>query len=158
MGAGVSTALTLAINNDLFEGAEAEVRLARLATVMLFVPMLAPAAGTAVTYVGGWRGIYVLLTALGLLLGCIIWGCFEESARRAAGPSGLTGLLRGYTQAIHHRTCLIELLRFLCPQIIIAKTLGAWQFSPLEVPDQINAMISRFRAVGITRRSDATTG
>jgi pimeloyl-ACP methyl ester carboxylesterase len=29
--------------------------------------------------------------------------------------------------------------------------LGAGHFSPLEVPDQINAMIARFLAVGIGR-------
>jgi hypothetical protein len=47
-----------------------------------------------------------------------------------------------------------DLERFgaLCPQLIVAKTLGAGHFSPLEVPDQINAMIARFLAVCIERR------
>jgi pimeloyl-ACP methyl ester carboxylesterase len=45
----------------------------------------------------------------------------------------------------------LERFRAACPQLVVAKTLGAGHFSPLEVPDQINAMISRFIAVGIAR-------
>jgi pimeloyl-ACP methyl ester carboxylesterase len=46
----------------------------------------------------------------------------------------------------------LERFRVACPQLIVAKTFGAGHFSPLEVPDQINAMIARFIAVGIDRR------
>jgi len=35
----------------------------------------------------------------------------------------------------------------LCPQLVVAQTLGAGHFSPLEVPDQVNAMIDRFCAI-----------
>jgi pimeloyl-ACP methyl ester carboxylesterase len=37
------------------------------------------------------------------------------------------------------------------PQLITAQTLGSGHFSQLEVPDQINAMVERFLAVGIER-------
>jgi pimeloyl-ACP methyl ester carboxylesterase len=37
----------------------------------------------------------------------------------------------------------------MCPQLMVATTLGAGHFSPLEVPDQINAMIARFLAVAV---------
>jgi pimeloyl-ACP methyl ester carboxylesterase len=46
----------------------------------------------------------------------------------------------------------LERFQAACPQLIVAKTLGAGHFSPLEVPEQINAMIARFLAVGIDRR------
>jgi pimeloyl-ACP methyl ester carboxylesterase len=52
----------------------------------------------------------------------------------------------------------LERLRAACPQLIVAKTLCAGHFSPLEVPDQINAMISRFLAVGITRQHNHREG
>jgi MFS transporter, DHA1 family, multidrug resistance protein len=106
MGAGVATSLAMAINNDLFEGPAAEVRLARLASAMLLVPMLAPAVGSAVLSFAGWRGIFVLLTGLGVLLACIVWCGFAESlrpGRRAAGPDAL---LRGYACAIRNPACL----------------------------------------------------
>lgn len=45
-------------------------------------------------------------------------------------------------------TSLSDLRRFesLTPQLITAKTLGAGHFSPVEVPDQINAMLTHFIA------------
>lgn len=81
--------------------------------------------------------------------------------------SALLNLLSGYNAAPAAQACtapvaylsaavpLIEMardldrLRALCPQLVVAKTLGAGHFSPLEVPDQINAMIARFLAVGL---------
>jgi pimeloyl-ACP methyl ester carboxylesterase len=43
-------------------------------------------------------------------------------------------------------TPMVDLDRFraACPRLMTAQTLGSGHFSPLEVPDQINAMISRF--------------
>lgn len=106
MGAGVATSLAIAINNDLFAGPAAEVRIARLASAMLLVPMLAPAVGSAVLALAGWRGIFVLRTGLGGLRACIVWCGFAESlqpGRRAAGPAAL---LRGYASAIRNPACL----------------------------------------------------
>lgn len=45
----------------------------------------------------------------------------------------------------------LERFRTACPQLVVARTFGAGHFAPLEVPDQINAMIERFIAVGIDR-------
>ena len=44
---------------------------------------------------------------------------------------------------------LLDLQRFqsLTPQLAIARTLGSGHFSPIEVPDQINAMITRFLTI-----------
>jgi pimeloyl-ACP methyl ester carboxylesterase len=46
---------------------------------------------------------------------------------------------------------LADLDRFqaLCPQLMVGQTLGAGHFSPLEVPDQVNAMIERFCAIAV---------
>ena len=38
----------------------------------------------------------------------------------------------------------LEALRRLCPQVSMGQTVGAGHFSPLLVPDQVNAMIARF--------------
>jgi len=47
------------------------------------------------------------------------------------------------------QVAMVDLPRFqrACPQLMTAQTLGAGHFSPLEVPDQINAMLSRFLAI-----------
>jgi pimeloyl-ACP methyl ester carboxylesterase len=47
----------------------------------------------------------------------------------------------------------LDALQAACPQLVVAKTYGAGHFSPLEVPDQVNAMIARFLAVGLDRPS-----
>jgi len=79
--------------------------------------------------------------------------------------AAIMNLMNGYDPAPAARACtaplaylsaavpLIEMardldrLQALCPQLVVAKTLGAGHFSPLEVPDQVNAMIARFLAV-----------
>jgi DHA1 family bicyclomycin/chloramphenicol resistance-like MFS transporter len=106
MGAGVTTTLAMAINNDQSRGREAELRLARIATVMLFVPMLAPAAGSAMLLFGGWRGIFFLLAGLGLVLGCVVWLGFAESLRPGVQSASPAALLHGYARAIRHPACL----------------------------------------------------
>jgi pimeloyl-ACP methyl ester carboxylesterase len=88
-----------------------------------------------------------------------------------AAISTMTNLLNGYDPLPAAKACTVpmvyldagvpmieqgrDLKRFrdVCPQLVIAKTFGAGHFSPLEVPDQVNAMIARFIAVGIDRRA-----
>ncbi len=90
-------------------------------------------------------------------------------APQQVAVSAIMNLLNGYDPAPAARACtapvaylsapvlLIETardldrLQALCPQLVVAKTLGAGHFSPLEVPDQVNAMIARFLAVGLVR-------
>jgi pimeloyl-ACP methyl ester carboxylesterase len=45
----------------------------------------------------------------------------------------------------------LDRLKALCPQLVIAKVLAAGHFLTLEVPDQVNAMLARFLAVGLRR-------
>ncbi|HEX4170992.1 MAG TPA: MFS transporter, partial [Acetobacteraceae bacterium] len=106
MGAGVTTTLTMAINNDLHHGPEAELNMARIASVMLFVPMLAPAAGSAMLLLSGWRGIFLLLAGLGLVLGCVVSVGFAESLRPGEQSASPATLLHGYACAMRHRACL----------------------------------------------------
>jgi DHA1 family bicyclomycin/chloramphenicol resistance-like MFS transporter len=81
MGAGVATALTYAIIQDLFPGAAGRAKISDLASVMVFVPMVAPAAGAAVLAVGDWRSIHGLLAGIGFILLGSVWLFFAESAR-----------------------------------------------------------------------------
>ena len=87
-----------------------------------------------------------------------------------AAISAFTNFLDGYDVVFAARACKAPMLyidagvpmiekgrdlarlRAACPQLMVAKTYGSGHFSPLEVPDQINAMIARFIAVGIGRR------
>jgi pimeloyl-ACP methyl ester carboxylesterase len=51
----------------------------------------------------------------------------------------------------------LDRFRTLCPQLMVAQTLGSGHFSPLEVPDQVNAMIERFCSCAIERSSISPT-
>jgi DHA1 family bicyclomycin/chloramphenicol resistance-like MFS transporter len=107
MGGGVAATLTLAVINDLFDGAVGRAKLSHLASIMLFVPMLAPTAGTFVLAIGGWRGIYGLLSVVGVILFSAIWLAFGESAR----PQFLERfrpmtMLHGFAHALSHPACL----------------------------------------------------
>jgi pimeloyl-ACP methyl ester carboxylesterase len=44
----------------------------------------------------------------------------------------------------------LDRLQELCPQVVIAQTLLAGHFSTVEVSDQVNAMLDRFLAVGLS--------
>ena len=48
-----------------------------------------------------------------------------------------------------HRVISVDLAHFqrLTPQLVSARTLGSGHFSPVEIPDQINAMIAQFISV-----------
>jgi MFS transporter, DHA1 family, multidrug resistance protein len=107
MGGGVAATLTLAVINDLFDGAVGRAKVSHLASIMLFVPMLAPTGGTIVLAVGGWRGIYGLLFVFGGLLFSAIWLAFGESARPELSERfrPMT-MLRGYGHALSHPACL----------------------------------------------------
>ena len=54
----------------------------------------------------------------------------------------------------------LELLRELCPQVVIGKTVGAGHKALQDVPDQINAMLNRFihHADGIAAEMVRTGG
>jgi hypothetical protein len=47
----------------------------------------------------------------------------------------------------------LDRLQQLCPQLVVAKTLLAGHFNTIEVADQVNAMINRFLAVGLGKKS-----
>jgi MFS transporter, DHA1 family, multidrug resistance protein len=107
MGAGVASTLTLAIMNDSFAGAAGRTMMSRLASLMLFVPMLAPAAGTAVLAVGDWRSIFAVLAGFGAVLLGVVWRRLGESARlEAAERLRPTTILRAYGAALRHPVCV----------------------------------------------------
>ncbi|MEA2917601.1 MAG: transporter, family, multidrug resistance protein [Bradyrhizobium sp.] len=81
-GAGAAiTTMSMAIIRDLFDGQVARAKIANVVIAIHVVPMVAPAAGAALLGLGGWRLIYAAQGAVGLVLLCVIWVGFTESAR-----------------------------------------------------------------------------
>ena len=107
MGAGVGTTITFAVVHDLFEGPAGRAKFSDLASLMVFVPMVAPAAGTALLLIGGWRAIYALLAIVGFGLLAIAWLFFGESAKlNPAEKFSPAAILRSYALVLSYPVCL----------------------------------------------------
>ncbi len=82
MGAGIGAALPLAIVRDLFDGATARTRFSHITIVFSLGPLLAPALGSLVLPVAGWRGIYLVTGMIGVLLLFLVALFLAESLPR----------------------------------------------------------------------------
>jgi DHA1 family bicyclomycin/chloramphenicol resistance-like MFS transporter len=81
--AGFATAACIVVGRavvvDLFPGAGTTRAFAVLGAVTSIVPVLAPVAGSLLALVMGWRGMFVVLAALAVLLTAIGWRALPES-------------------------------------------------------------------------------
>jgi DHA1 family bicyclomycin/chloramphenicol resistance-like MFS transporter len=101
MGAGVATTLTFAIVQDLYPGPAGRAKLSNISSLMMFAPIAAPAAGTAVLAIGGWRSIYGLLVGISVLLLGSIWLFLGESAKlNPSDKFSPAAVLQSYVQVL----------------------------------------------------------
>ncbi len=68
IGAGASMAVNLAIVKDVFPGKKRESTLALAAVLNGMIPVIAPSIGSLIIRVSTWRGIFGLLTIIGILV------------------------------------------------------------------------------------------
>lgn len=69
----------MAVVRDRFVGAEAARILSRLMLVIGIAPMFAPTIGSAILAEGSWRGVFVLLAAMGAALALIVLRFMPET-------------------------------------------------------------------------------
>lgn len=106
-GAGVGSALSLAMVRDLFDGAVARVRLSYVSTVGTLAPMIAPALGGLVLVEAGWRAIYGLLAGVGaVLLVIVVVGLEETLDQPDSHALEMRQLLANYGHFLGNRLCL----------------------------------------------------
>lgn len=88
-----------AIVRDLYDG----VAMARFFSTLMLIsgvaPIVAPLIGGQVLRITDWRGVFVVLTVVGVLLTLVVWRCLPETLRpadRHGGGFGATlGAMRG---------------------------------------------------------------
>jgi DHA1 family bicyclomycin/chloramphenicol resistance-like MFS transporter len=106
-GAGAaSTSIVMAIIRDLFEGRAAQTKISYVVIAINVVPMVAPTAGAQLLALGGWRLLYFVLVAGGLILLLATSLGFAESAR--PNPSSRltpSGIIRDYLRVMQHPVC-----------------------------------------------------
>lgn len=86
--------VTLAVARDLYSGAELSRMLSLLALVSASAPIVAPVAGGALALILDWRGIFVVLTAIGAGLWLLAFTGLPETlppASRHAGGMRVVG-------------------------------------------------------------------
>ena len=109
--AGFATAACIVVGRaivvDLFPGAAMTRAFATLGAVTAIVPVAAPVAGGVLALVMGWRGMFLVLAALALVITVVGWRALPESLppeRRT--PPHLGSVLRGLWALLCMRTFL----------------------------------------------------
>lgn len=104
IGNSAATITALAVIRDRMSGAAAARVLSRLILVIGVAPLLAPTLGGFIAGVGGWRSVFGVLAAFGVLLWVLVWRLLPETLppeRRAS--SGLSTAIRGYAGLLRDR-------------------------------------------------------
>ena len=94
MGAGCGPTLAFAAPRDRLTGRQLGTRLALLTTLLNTAPVIAPSLGVVCLILGGWRGVYALLSVSGVLLLATALVGFEETRVRSAGEAPVIAKLR----------------------------------------------------------------
>jgi DHA1 family bicyclomycin/chloramphenicol resistance-like MFS transporter len=97
LGAAAGQVLAMAVIRDLFSDREAATLLSRLMLVLSVSPILAPSLGSELLQLTNWRGVFVALAVLGLLVTVVTAAALPETlpvGRRAR--AGVRGTLRAY--------------------------------------------------------------
>lgn len=81
IGAGACSVLSFAMVQDLFEGDVARAKRSYVSVVFGAAPILAPALGSLLSGVAGWRGVYATLALAGTVLLAVTWPGVAESRR-----------------------------------------------------------------------------
>jgi DHA1 family bicyclomycin/chloramphenicol resistance-like MFS transporter len=105
LGAAAASVVALAVVRDLFSGLAAAKLFSRLMLVVGVAPILAPTIGGAVLNWTSWRGVFVVLTLVGVAImagAALILPETLPRARRRGG--GLAGTVRDYGRLFKDRT------------------------------------------------------
>jgi len=105
VGAAAASVVTMAIVRDLFVGRAAATLFSRLMLVLGVAPVLAPTIGGEVLRFTSWRGVFVVLAVMALILVVVAAVALPETlppARRR--PLGLRTTLRAFRGLLRDRT------------------------------------------------------
>lgn len=98
-GAG-GIVLSRSIATDLYSGRELAKLIAILSAISNIAPVAAPVAGGGVAHAWGWRGIFVVLLALGVVLTVMSFALRESLERKERFGGSLLASLKGYVRVL----------------------------------------------------------
>lgn len=103
LSAGAGMIVSRAVIRDLFDGPQAQRLMSRVMTLFAIAPAIAPIIGALILKISNWRGIFVFLAALALLLALAAHTYLAESlppGRRH--PFHPRALARGFHSVFTH--------------------------------------------------------
>jgi MFS transporter, DHA1 family, multidrug resistance protein len=110
IGAAGPAVAAVTIVSDLFDGATARAKMSNVVLAINIVPTIAPTVGAVFLTLGGWRTIYLVPIAGGLVLLVAMAG-FGESAKidrnRRLGPAAVA---KDYLRVLRHPICVGNIL------------------------------------------------
>lgn len=92
-----------AMVRDRFSGADMARVLSALVLVMGVAPVLAPLAGGQILGLFGWRAIFVVLAAFGMVCWLMAWSGLPETLAVRSEPIRVRNVIRAYLQLLSHR-------------------------------------------------------
>ncbi len=109
IGGGCSTVIVAAIVRDSMDGKSAARMMALIGFIMTSAPLVAPALGSGILWVSGWRTIFVVLTLYAALMFVLLRWNVPESRPRGGTlslSSMLQLMLKNYGTVFRHRRAL----------------------------------------------------
>lgn len=98
-----ATAATFAIIRDLFSETTARAKIANVMVAINVVTIIAPTAGAALLTLGGWRLIYAIQAAIGIVLLLAVLVGFGESAKlNPLNRLAPVAVIRSYLRVLTH--------------------------------------------------------
>ena len=106
LGACASVALSRAMVRDLYQGTKAAQMLSTLITVMAIMPLVGPLVGGQIVAMSGWRAIFWLLVAVGLVTLAALYTIPETLPTQNRNPEPIGRALLRYVELLRNRRLL----------------------------------------------------
>lgn len=126
-GAG-GIVISRSVATDKFSGKELAKMLAVIGAINGVAPVAAPVAGGLLTGALGWKGIFVVLLIIGIILGvgCI---CFKESLpKEKRSKTGVFATFLSFGKIVHNRRYMLYVLQLAFAQGILFANIASSPF------------------------------
>ncbi len=103
LGAAAPRVVSMAMVRDRYEGRELARVNSFVTTTFILVPMIAPSIGQVVTWVFGWRAIFLFFAGIGLCSTVwLLWRQAETLPKNKRQPLSFKGVGRAFHECISH--------------------------------------------------------